>query len=314
MKFLESYFKYKIKSFGRFLTMILVYIVVFSLYGLDKKAIVYPTLICFVCYVISMVIDLIRTYYREKMIERREEFPSSETVIEEAYRNVATQLQEEKKELVESDEKKYQDMVDYYTEWVHQIKTPIASIRLNQQNEDSSFSRMIGEDIMRIEQYVEMVLAFLRLDSQSSDYYFREYELDPLIKATVKKYSTWFIHRKISLSYEPVGTTVLTDEKWLSFVLEQILNNALKYTKRGTISIYLEGKNVLCIKDTGIGIAASDLPRIFERGFTGYNGRLDKKASGLGLFMCKQICDKLGHEITAESVVGEGTIIRIIFN
>lgn len=167
---------------------------------------------------------------------------------------------------------------------------------------------------MRIEQYVEMVLAFLRLDSQSSDYYFREYELDPLIKATVKKYSTWFIHRKISLSYEPVGTTVLTDEKWLSFVLEQILNNALKYTKRGTISIYLEGENVLCIKDTGIGIAASDLPRIFERGFTGYNGRLDKKASGLGLFMCKQICDKLGHEITAESVVGEGTIIRIIFN
>lgn len=314
MKFLESYFKYKIKSFGRFLTMILVYIVVFSLYGLDKKAIVYPTLICFVGYVIVMVIDLIRTYYREKMIERREEFPSSETVIEEAYRNVATQLQEEKKELVESDEKKYQDMVDYYTEWVHQIKTPIASIRLNQQNEDSSFSRMIGEDIMRIEQYVEMVLAFLRLDSQSSDYYFREYELDPLIKATVKKYSTWFIHRKISLSYEPVGTTVLTDEKWLSFVLEQILNNALKYTKRGTISIYLEGKNVLCIKDTGIGIAASDLPRIFERGFTGYNGRLDKKASGLGLFMCKQICDKLGHEITAESVVGEGTIIRIIFN
>lgn len=314
MKFLESYFKYKIKSFGRFLTMILVYIVVFSLYGLDKKAIVYPTLICFVCYVISMVIDLIRTYYREKMIERREEFPSSETIIEEAYRNVATQLQEEKKELVESDEKKYQDMVDYYTEWVHQIKTPIASIRLNQQNEDSSFSRMIGEDIMRIEQYVEMVLAFLRLDSQSSDYYFREYELDPLIKATVKKYSTWFIHRKISLSYEPVGTTVLTDEKWLSFVLEQILNNALKYTKRGTISIYLEGENVLCIKDTGIGIAASDLPRIFERGFTGYNGRLDKKASGLGLFMCKQICDKLGHEITAESVVGEGTIIRIIFN
>lgn len=314
MKFLESYFKYKIKSFGRFLSMILVYIVVFSLYGLDKKAIAYPTLICFVCYVISMVIDLIRTYYREKMIERREEFPSSETIIEEAYRNVATQLQEEKKELVESDEKKYQDMVDYYTEWVHQIKTPIASIRLNQQNEDSSFSRMIGEDIMRIEQYVEMVLAFLRLDSQSSDYYFREYELDPLIKATVKKYSTWFIHRKISLSYEPVGTTVLTDEKWLSFVLEQILNNALKYTKRGTISIYLEGKNVLCIKDTGIGIAASDLPRIFERGFTGYNGRLDKKASGLGLFMCKQICDKLGHEITAESVVGEGTIIRIIFN
>lgn len=314
MKFLESYFKYKIKSFGRFLAMILVYIVVFSLYGLDKKAIAYPTLICFVCYVISMVIDLIRTYYREKMIERREEFPSSETIIEEAYRNVATQLQEEKKELVESDEKKYQDMVDYYTEWVHQIKTPIASIRLNQQNEDSSFSRMIGEDIMRIEQYVEMVLAFLRLDSQSSDYYFREYELDPLIKAMVKKYSTWFIHRKISLSYEPVGTTVLTDEKWLSFVLEQILNNALKYTKRGTISIYLEGENVLCIKDTGIGIAASDLPRIFERGFTGYNGRLDKKASGLGLFMCKQICDKLGHEITAESVVGEGTIIRIIFN
>ena len=103
----------------------------------------------------------------------------------------------------------------------------------------------------------------------------------------------------------------MTDEKWLRFVVEQVLSNALKYTREGSISIYLEAPRTLVIRDTGIGIAPEDLPRIFEKGFTGYNGRSDQKASGLGLYLCRRVCAKLGHTITAESVPDQGTAIRI---
>ena len=150
---------------------------------------------------------------------------------------------------------KYADMVDYYTLWAHQIKTPIAAMRLTLQSGEMSQSRELSEDLHRIEQYVEI--------------------------------SSQFIRRKIKLVYEPVGVTVLTDEKWLLFVLEQVLSNALKYTKAGEIEITLEAPKTVCIRDTGIGIAPEDINRIFEKGYTGYNGRTDKKASGIGLYLCR---------------------------
>lgn len=136
--------------------------------------------------------------------------------------------------------------------------------------------------------------------------------MDGIVRQAVKKFAGEFISRKISLVYEPLHTTVITDEKWLSFVIEQILSNALKYTPSGSITIRLEPDKKLCICDTGIGIAPEDLPRIFENGYTGYNGRTDKKASGIGLYLCKRICDKLGHGIAAESKPDEGT--NIILN
>ena len=154
-----------------------------------------------------------------------------------------------------------------------------------------------------------MVLTFLRLDSESTDYVIKEYDLDGIVRQAVKKFSGEFISRKISLVYEPLQATVITDEKWLSFVVEQILSNALKYTPSGSITIRLEPDKKLYISDTGIGIAPEDLPRIFENGYTGYNGRTDKKASGIGLYLCKRICDKLGHGIAAESKLDEGTTI-----
>lgn len=158
-----------------------------------------------------------------------------------------------------------------------------------------------------------MVLCYLRLDSDSTDYVLKEYELDELIRQAVRKYAASFIRKKLRLEYEPVNCRVLTDEKWMLFVLEQVLSNALKYTKAGSISISQESPGILCIRDTGIGIAPEDLPRIFEKGYTGYNGRSDKKASGIGLYLCKRICRNLGHRIAAESAVGTGTVIRIDF-
>ena len=202
-------------------------------------------------------------------------------------------------------------MTDYYTVWAHQIKTPIASMRLTLQNEDSALSRKLTSDLFRIEQYVEMVLTFLRLDAESTDYVFKEYDLDSIVKSAVRKFSSEFIDRKLRLIYEPLNAFVITDEKWLSFVIEQILSNALKYTPSGSITISLVGEKTLRIQDTGIGIDPSDLPRIFENGYTGFNGRTDRKASGIGLYLCRRVCNNLGHTITASSIADVGTAIDI---
>lgn len=201
--------------------------------------------------------------------------------------------------------------MEYYTIWVHQIKTPIAAMRLQLQGEDSDSSRELLEELQRIEQYVEMVLTYLRLDSGSTDYVLKKYDLDDIIRQAVRKYASQFIRKKIRLTYEPLSCEVLTDEKWLLFVIEQVLSNALKYTRSGEISITLEAPKTLCIRDTGIGIAPEDLPRIFEKGFTGYNGRNDKKASGIGLYLCRRICSRLNHEIIITSKVDVGTEVRI---
>lgn len=227
------------------------------------------------------------------------------------YQAVIQALKQEQNQLRNDMTLRYQDMVDYYTIWVHQIKTPIAAMRLTLQNEDSDLSRQLSEELQRIEQYVEMVLAFLRLDSDSKDYVFREQELDPIVRDAVKKFAGQFIRKKLVLHYKPLHTRVLTDEKWLSFVIEQLLSNALKYTRTGGITIDLEKPQILCIRDTGMGIAPEDLPRVFEKSYTGYNGRSDKKASGIGLYLCKRICDNLGHRITVQSSLENGTVVRI---
>jgi signal transduction histidine kinase len=205
----------------------------------------------------------------------------------------------------------YNNMIDYYKVWAHQIKTPIAAMRLSLQSEDTEAARKLTADLNRIEDYVEMVLTFLRLDSDSTDYIIREYDLDDMIRTAVRKFSREFILKKLTLDYEPVNYTVLTDEKWLAFVIEQVISNAVKYTAEGSVRIYMDEPGILCIRDTGIGISPEDLPRIFENGFTGFNGREDKRASGIGLYLCKRIMDNLSHAITAESQPGRGTTIML---
>ena len=203
-------------------------------------------------------------------------------------------------------------MVDYYTLWAHQIKTPIASMRLTLQNEDSDLARSLSGDLMRVEQYVEMVLVFLRLDSSTTDYVIRRHSLDDIVRPAVRRFAGEFIRRRLRLEYQPLDHTVVTDGKWLGFVVEQVLSNALKYTPEGgSITIDAEAPATLCIRDTGIGITAEDLPRIFDRGYTGRNGRTYRQASGIGLYLCRRICRDLGHTITASSAAGEGTVLRL---
>lgn len=167
------------------------------------------------------------------------------------------------------------------------------------------------EQLQSVEQYVEMVLGYLRLESPSSDYVIRNYLLDDIVRQAVRKFASQFIRRKLRLEYTPLNVSVITDEKWLLFVIEQVLSNALKYTRSGSVSITLEAPKTLCIRDTGIGIAPEDLPRVFEKGYTGSNGRTDKRATGIGLYLCRRILAKLGHSITIVSTPGVGTTVRI---
>ena len=227
------------------------------------------------------------------------------------YRILLCLMQNRGKVVSRASLRRWSDTLDYYTVWVHQIKTPIASMRLTLQNSDSPESRRLSSDLGRIERYVEMALVYLRLDSESSDYVIREFELDPLIRRSVKKFSGEFITKRLSLELTPTEARVISDEKWLVFVIEQILSNSLKYTREGSVGIYMTEPKTLCIRDTGIGIAPEDLPRVFEKGYTGRNGRDDMRASGLGLYLCRRVCAKLGHGISAVSVPDEGTEIRI---
>ena len=213
---------------------------------------------------------------------------------------------------------------DFFALWTHQIKTPIAALKLLFQDEEPSIGDCKRE-LFKIENYVSMALNYLRFEDMSGDMVLERCQLEPLIKQVVKKFSTIFIYQHLTVELKDLDKEILTDEKWLSFVLEQVLSNALKYTKTGGIKIFsrdidnldahqeiFSRKGIeIVIRDTGVGIKSEDLPRVFEKGYTGYNGRIDKKASGLGLYMCKGVCDKLGHKIRIESEVGRGTDVII---
>lgn len=319
MKIFGAYIKQKSKIFLTILLFCIIFAIVFYLYKLPVEAVIYPSLLCILFGTILIVLDFAKIKRRYKILEKLgnmpsamiDELPSVSNINDYGYQRIIRSLQKEISQLESDSNNRFNDMVDYYTVWAHQIKTPIASMRLTLQNEDTPLSRKLLSDLFRIEQYVEMIMAFLRLDSTSSDYVFKEHNIDTIIRQAVKKYANEFIDRKISLVYNPIDYTVVTDDKWLSFVIEQILSNALKYTRKGSIKIYMNENMMLCIEDTGIGIAPEDLPRIFEKGYTGYNGRSDKKASGLGLYLCKLICKNLDTGITVLSEIDKGTIVRI---
>lgn len=308
--------------------------------------------------------------------------PAPEGAIERQYRQIIDTLFDERRNLLSHANFKDTDMTDYYTMWAHQIKVPIAAMRLLLQNAESKageardksersgpevpepntvpepytvpepfivpemytaaakYNRLLSEELFRIEQYVEMVLYYQRLDSINSDFLFKEYELREIVNQAVKKHSMFFINSRLSLNMEEFSCKVVSDEKWLQFVIGQVLSNALKYTPRGSITIRLEKTQdstltktpekarrvtpaiptedtesyaYLIIEDIGIGIRPEDLPRIFERGFTGYNGRLDKKSTGIGLYLSKKILQKLSHTIKVTSEAGKGTSVAIGF-
>ena len=328
--FILNYIISKKKSFLMVLVCSAIFAFTFWMYGITVAAVLYPALVCMVIMTAAFAVMACSEYGKWKNMQeilQRAVGDDSEFVkildtaeirkqvnttdeIENELLEIIERLKNGGMRLNDSMNMKYSDMVDYYTMWVHQIKTPIASMHLILQKEDSEDSRRLRAELFRVEQYVQMVLCFLRLDSDFTDYVIKEYRVDDIIRPAVRRLASQFIMKKLALEYEHTDEVALTDEKWLGFVVEQVLSNAVKYTSEGSISIKCDGDR-LVISDTGIGIAAEDLPRIFDKGYTGFNGRADRKASGIGLYLCRRICDNLGHSIKGESAAGHGTTIII---
>lgn len=291
---------------------------VFGLYGLPLEPVGYAFVLCLALGLALFAVGYFQFLRRHRELRRllvqvREKvlpLPPPKGALEADYQALCQALAAERAALALEDRNRLQDMTDYYTLWAHQIKTPIAAMRLLLQEEPRA--ELEGE-LLKIEQYVEMVLGYLRLGSDSTDYVFRPCELDALLRQSVRKVARLFILKKISLDFQETGKTVVTDEKWLSFVVEQLLSNAVKYTPEGgRVRIYGDG-DTLVIADSGIGIRPEDLPRVFEKGFTGFNGREDKKSTGIGLYLCRQVLDRLNHGISITSRPGQGTLVRLLF-
>ena len=259
MSLFLRYLKQKRKLFAFAVTCDLIFLLCFYLYRLPMEAVLYPIGLCLIVGIICLVYDFrkVREKYKKLELMKRgteliaEYLPQSASLEEDAYQQIVCLLSEQQQEMQTAMEQKYADMMGYYTVWVHQIKTPIAAMRLHLQNEDTPLARKLSGDLFRIEQYVEMVLTYLRLDSESSDYVIKEHDLDGIVRSVVKKFSSEFISRGIQLKLDEIHTTIITDEKWLSFVIEQVISNALKYTPSGFVVIYMEEPKILCIKDTG---------------------------------------------------------------
>lgn len=325
IKILGNFLKEKRGDIFLYIGFIGVFYVIFSLSNLPLDAVNYAFFLSII-WLFGYGIFKFNQYYRQYVAvveakQRLEEvtsnLPDPQSLMESEYQEMIRNMYEKMSELQSTERIKRQEMKDYYSMWAHQIKTPLAAMKVLVQaaggTEDARTYELLQDmqtELFKTEQYVEMVLTYVRMEDMSGDLVLKNCSLDDLVKQALKKYSRMFAMQKLSLHYAPLQTEVTTDEKWLVFVLEQILSNALKYTAEGSISIYME-EGWLVIEDTGIGICPEDLPRIFEKGFTGYNGRSDKKSTGIGLYLCKQIVEKLRCQIRVESEVGKGTRVML---
>ncbi|WP_301844159.1 HAMP domain-containing sensor histidine kinase [uncultured Ruminococcus sp.] len=306
MRLLGRFLKDRWKLLCFFAGCAAIFAVVFFLYRLSLEPVLYAALLCMALGSLVLAIQFVRFCRRHKQRQRilrqpdllYREMPEPQTLEEEDDNAILQAFGEQYQKLLGDWQAQKSDSMDYYGAWVHQIKTPIAVMKMLLQHEDTPESRMLSDELFRIEQYAEMAMTYLRLDSSASDLVFRRCRLDEILRSVIRKFAPQFINRRIRLEYTPTTLEVLTDEKWLTFLLEQLLSNAVKYTKHGT----------------GIGIAPEDLPRIFEKGFTGYNGRAGQKSTGLGLYLCKRAALKISARITASSVVGEGSVFSVDLN
>lgn len=332
-----GYIKYHSKWFASVFFCGLLMTAVMALNRIPAQEIAYGLLLCVVFLLIVSVVDFYgywKTYRELRELEDSvtvslQRMTASGEPLQREYQTLLTKLFEENRRLENESVQRERDITEYFAMWVHQIKTPIAALKLLLEEEpegdweesaDEAQEILRGgaerteelQELFRIEQYVEMALHYMRLGAESTDFVLKRVELDTIIKEAVHKYARQFIRKKIQLNYEPVSCAVLTDEKWMEFVMEQLLSNALKYTVWGSISIYVE-QEMLVIADTGIGIRQEDLPRVCEKGYTGYNGHEDKRSTGIGLYLCSQILKRLGHTLTITSEEGRGTRVAIGF-
>ena len=235
---------------------------------------------------------------------------------EEKLKNQIQELEEANLNLRNDFLAKEKELQEYFLIWIHQIKTPITAGKLICDSDiENENIKNIKKELIYIEDYTNMALSYLKMINHNTDMDISLVNLDDIINPLIKKYAILFISNNIKLEYKKLNVKVITDSKWCMVVIEQLLSNAIKYTKNGIVSItFSEKENYLEIKDNGIGIKDSDLPKIFDKGYSGFNGRQNQKSTGIGLFLVKQILDKLGQKVKLESKLGEGTSVKVYFN
>ena len=323
MKFFFRYLYEKRRLIICWVFWIAMQAVVFALYNLPWEALLYASALGIAAGAVFMAFSFVRWRgrLRDLSILARQagaevlQLPEARTALESYYQVLCKALADRGA----ADRRKAQmqktEMLDFYTLWVHQIKTPIAAMRLLLQSggQPDRFTGPLSGELTRIEGYVSMVLSYLRLESEQTDYLFRKTRLDKQVRQAVRRFARLFIGGKLSVSADLPEVSVTTDSKWLSVVLEQVLSNAVKYTPPGgKVTVAFSGQT-LTIADTGIGIREEDLPRVFERGYTGFNGHNEEHSSGLGLYLCRRIMEGLGGSIEIRSKVGEGTEVMLTF-
>lgn len=290
-----------------------------TLSHLDMAPLWYALLLCGLCFIPIATISLSRYIRRYRQLESclnhldtlPQGLPDAACRLDELYTDLI-ELQGQIRLREKNDQtRKLKEREDYYTLWMHQIKTPIAAMRLLMQSGVTPENGQWEGELFKTERYVEMALHYLRLESNTDDFEPCRQDLYALVKKAVKKYAVMFIHKKISLDLDPFDVQVLTDQKWFLVLLEQILSNAVKYTDKGAIRIFVQDGSTLAIADSGIGISKEDLPRVFERGFTGHNGRADQRATGIGLYLASEVAKRLGHKLSIQSEAGQGTTVMI---
>lgn len=322
MKRVSSYIKEKKPLLFLFFIYLIAVCLIYGLYRLKWGPAFYTCLLTGAVTLIYIFVDFMRCLRKWRILETMGEgrrsyldvqlLPKPDTHTEALYQVLLNDRERCLREKIEESRRQIGRDQEYYTRWSHQIKTPIAAMELLLQ-EEAVDERALARELLKTRQYVEMALSYQRLEGDGNDLVIQVYSLKDMVMQAVKKVSPLMIHKKISLDLHELLGEVLTDEKWLVFVLEQILTNAVKYTAEGgSVFMHCDGEQQLTIEDTGIGIRPEDLPRIFEWGYTGYNGRMDKRSTGIGLSLVKSAVDMLGHKIQITSRVGEGT--RVVLN
>lgn len=323
-------------------TMSCIHLLYMYLIGARKQDLVYAAVLDAILLLITVLVGFFRYSSKVKAlsnalkrpVEEQAQLPEATDDVEMLYHRLLENQSIARSESESSAAIRQSQMRDYYSMWVHQIKTPISAMKLLLEAEREELGQLICDDeqsqcllsdnmdsfedeLFRIEEYVSMALQYQRVSSTENDFVLEKVSVDGVIRDTIKKYAKIMIRRHIGMNYSGTVQEVYTDGKWLAFILEQLLSNAIKYTPQGFVKIETAKKANLffiTIKDTGIGIKAEDLPRVFEKGYTGYNGHADKKATGIGLYLCRQMADKLGHTIRIESEIGKGTKVWIGFD
>ncbi len=243
-----------------------------------------------------------------------ENLPPADNLLESDAGEIIAALEAERARLETENDYVKRDAEEYYTLWAHQIKTPIAAMALLLQSRQSGIPAQardeLAMELYRVEKYTEMVLSYQRLSSFANDLAPEEYRLSFLVNKAARGCAALFIHKGLPLDTNGVTGSVVTDGKWFCFVLEQLLSNAVKYTQTGAVKVYGNG-DALYVEDSGAGIPESDLPRVFERGFTGGAGWTERSSTGIGLYLCRQILTRLGFRISVESQPGKGTKVKL---